>query len=184
VDGAGTPGPAERSGDPVLIQPRCHLSSSQPLRRQLAGEELACGLPCERANERSERFIATISRRTRPPTSRPPSCLNGRRARPEGEHCSRVCVPPSFSSLSRIRRAPRRVRELVPGSESPRYSRLLQRRATGSPERAAVAQNSVSKADRRTGGAIDPVAKERHDYSFRSRPVAIAKSIRARYCAW
>jgi hypothetical protein len=34
------------------------------LRRQLAREELACGLSSERANERSQRFIAVFARRT------------------------------------------------------------------------------------------------------------------------
>jgi transposase len=37
----------------------------QLAREQLAREQLACGLSSERANERSKRFIATISRRTR-----------------------------------------------------------------------------------------------------------------------
>jgi hypothetical protein len=31
------------------------------LRRQLAREEFACGLSCERANERSQRFVAMIA---------------------------------------------------------------------------------------------------------------------------
>jgi hypothetical protein len=48
------------------------------LRRQLAREQLACGLPSERANERSERFIATISRRMSPATSRSPIALLSR----------------------------------------------------------------------------------------------------------
>jgi len=34
-----------------------------PLRRQLAREQLACGLSCERANKRSQRFVAMITRR-------------------------------------------------------------------------------------------------------------------------
>jgi hypothetical protein len=33
------------------------------LRRQLAREELACGLSSERANKRSQRFLATLVER-------------------------------------------------------------------------------------------------------------------------
>ena len=51
--------PARRS-QPSL---HCHLRPIFSLRHQLAREQLACGLPSERANERSKRFIATISRR-------------------------------------------------------------------------------------------------------------------------
>jgi hypothetical protein len=40
----------------------CHLRSIEPLRRQFAREQLACGLPRERANERSQRFVTTIAR--------------------------------------------------------------------------------------------------------------------------
>jgi hypothetical protein len=35
------------------------------MRRQLAREEFACGLSCERANERSQRFVAMIAQRAR-----------------------------------------------------------------------------------------------------------------------
>jgi hypothetical protein len=56
----------------------CHLRPIFSLRHQLAREQLACGLPSERANERSERFIATISRRMRPATSRSPIALLSR----------------------------------------------------------------------------------------------------------
>ena len=58
----------------------CTVTSGRScrLRRQLSREQLACGLSSERANERSKRFIATISRRTRPPTSRSPIALLSR----------------------------------------------------------------------------------------------------------
>jgi len=43
-----------------------HLRSILSLRRQPArNKELACGLSSERANERSQRLVATIARRAR-----------------------------------------------------------------------------------------------------------------------
>jgi hypothetical protein len=56
----------------------CHLRPIFSLRHQLAREQLACGLPSERANERSKRFIATISRRMRRATSRSPIAMLSR----------------------------------------------------------------------------------------------------------
>jgi hypothetical protein len=50
------------------------------MRRQLAREEFACGLSCERANERSQRFVAPIARRRSPRSaSTPPTALLSRR---------------------------------------------------------------------------------------------------------
>jgi hypothetical protein len=40
----------------------CDLRSILSLHRQLAREQLACGLPRERANERLQRFVTTIAR--------------------------------------------------------------------------------------------------------------------------
>jgi hypothetical protein len=58
---------------------QCHLKSILPLRRQLAREQLACGLPSERANQRAQRLVAMISRRASLcSTSRSPTALLSR----------------------------------------------------------------------------------------------------------
>jgi hypothetical protein len=41
----------------------CHLGSILSSRRQLSREHFASGLPSERANEHSQRFVAMIARR-------------------------------------------------------------------------------------------------------------------------
>jgi hypothetical protein len=58
---------------------QCHLRSILSSRRQFAREELACGMPSERANERSKRFIATFAqRRSSRSASTPPIALLSR----------------------------------------------------------------------------------------------------------
>ena len=159
---ADCPTSTARRSQPSL---HCDLRPILSLRHQLPREQLACGLPCERANERSERFIATISRRTRPPTSRSPITLLSRSDH-NAATPSRVnrCVPHECDSqpgghhvIAEHRRSRGSVRPKAASGDGAKRSGLTEPRTAGQSRVVMAAADAtfahVSELARRSGRA-------------------------------